>query len=97
MAEPRLWYLIAYDIRDHARWRKAYKLLRGFGERVQYSVFRVRLSSRQLEQLRWELERELAREDSLLIVGQCAGCVERIAVRNRPEDWTLDEPGWRIV
>ena len=74
-----------------------YKLLRSFGKRIQYSVFRAKLSARQLEHLRWELEKRMATEDALLIVGLCEGCVARVRVRNRPEDWKVEEPGWRIV
>jgi CRISPR-associated protein Cas2 len=96
MAEAKLWYLVAYDIRDAARWRKAYKLIRGFGTRLQYSVFRCRLSRRQMEQLRWELERRLSAEDSVLFVGLCDGCVARIIARNRPEVWEAEE-SFRIL
>lgn len=96
MAEAKLWYLVAYDIRDAARWRKGYKLVRGFGTRLQYSVFRCRLSRRQMEQLRWELERRLSEEDSVLFVGLCDGCVARIIARNRSEVWEAEE-SFRIL
>jgi CRISPR-associated protein Cas2 len=46
MAEPKHYYLICYDIRDPKRWRKAYKLLKGYGETLQYSIVRVRLNQR---------------------------------------------------
>ena len=97
MSELKLWYLVSYDVRDPKRWRKAYKLLRGFGTRLQYSVFRCHLSSRQFEQLRWELEKRLAAEDSLLFVGLCDPCVQRIAVKNRPESWEVDDEPFKIV
>jgi CRISPR-associated protein Cas2 len=48
-----------YDIRDPKRWRKAYKLLKGYGGTVQYSIFRCQLSQRDREKLRWELEKIL--------------------------------------
>lgn len=97
MGEAKLWYLVAYDIRDAARWRKAYKLIRGFGTRLQYSVFRCRLTARQLEELRWQLERRLDAEDSLLLVGLCDGCVERIVTKNRPESWVVEEEKFKIL
>ena len=62
MAEERLWYLICYDIRDPKRWRQCFKLLKGYGMAMQYSIFRCRLTRRQLERMRWELELELAPE-----------------------------------
>lgn len=49
-AEKR-WYLVSYDIRDQVRWRRAYKTLKGTGERIQYSLFRCRLSMTEMEAL----------------------------------------------
>lgn len=97
MAEARRWYLVTYDVRDPARWRKVYRVIRSFGERVQYSVFRCRLSERQVQHLRWELEKRMATEDSLLVVGLCAGCATRVAARNRPEDWGGEEVTFRVL
>ena len=39
MAQAKHWYLISYDIRDPKRWRRAYKLLQGYGESMQLSIF----------------------------------------------------------
>jgi CRISPR-associated protein Cas2 len=97
MSELKLWYLVSYDIRDPKRWRKGYKVLRGFGTRLQYSVFRCQLSVRQLEQLRWELEKVLDVEDSLLFVPLCAGCVARMVTRNRKDAWEVDDTPAKIV
>lgn len=88
MAENRHDYLICYDIRDPKRWRQAHKVLKGYGESLQYSIFRVRLTPRDREQLRLHLETILTQEDSLLIVGLCNRCVERAIACNRPEVWT---------
>ena len=38
MAAPQ-WNLIAYDVRDPKRLRKASKILEGYGERIQFIVF----------------------------------------------------------
>lgn len=97
MAESQNWYLIAYDIRDPKRWRKAYKLLQGYGESLQLSIFRCWLSQREREKLRWELEKILAAEDSLLLAGLCNRCVERTQTYNRPGTWPVEEEGYRIV
>ena len=96
MTEAKLWYLVAYDIRDPKRWKKAYQLLQGYGERVQLSVFRCWLSQRQREKLRWELEEILTPEDSLLVAGLCRRCVERLVQCNRPQTWLLDDNGHQI-
>ncbi len=91
MAESRNFYLICYDIRDPKRWRKAYKLLQGYGERLQYSIFRCLLTVRDREKIRWELEKILTKEDSLLIAGLCDRCVQRVMASNRSESWTIPE------
>lgn len=43
-------YLVAYDIADDRRWRAVFKLMHGYGEWMQLSVFQCRLTrSRQLD------------------------------------------------
>lgn len=85
MSDERSWWLVIYDVREPKRWRKVYRMLRGRGEHLQLSVFRCDLNRRQFERLRWELEKVLAAEDSILFAGLCASCVERVVARNRPE------------
>lgn len=87
MGQALLCYLVCYDIRDPKRWRKAYKILHGYGRPIQYSIFRCQLSVTDFEKLRWELERVLDEEDALLFIGICDGCVQRISARNRKEAW----------
>ncbi|HEY9628866.1 MAG TPA: CRISPR-associated endonuclease Cas2 [Coleofasciculaceae cyanobacterium] len=97
MAESKNWYLVCYDIRDPKRWRKAYKLLQGYGESIQLSIFRCRLNQRDREKLRWELEQILTAEDSLLLAGLCNRCVERLQLCNRPEVWASEGKNYRVV
>lgn len=96
MAESKNYYLICYDIRDSKRWRKVYKHLEGYGVRLQYSVFRVALTLREREKLRWELEKLLAAEDSLLLVGLCGRCVERVLKCNHPKAWPLSNTSHQV-
>jgi CRISPR-associated protein Cas2 len=48
-------FLVCYDVTDPKRLRKAYQLMKGFGDPLQYSVFRCELSPRQLQALREKL------------------------------------------
>ena len=97
MGEVQNCYLICYDIRDPKRWRKAYKLLKGYGDRIQYSVFRSWLSMRSREKLRWELEKILTPEDTLLLIRLSHQCVAGIPAYNRAGAWSGQEDSYRIV
>lgn len=97
MGEPRRWYLIAYDIHDPKRWRKVYDLIRGYGERLQLSVFRCMLDDRQREKLRWEVRQQMAAEDSLLLLGLCNNCVDRVQAINPKEQWPEDPAPFKIL
>ena len=97
MAEERFWYLICYDIREPKRWRRVYKLLKGYGKSLQYSIFQCRMSRRQLERMRWELEKELAAEDSFMIAGLCTACHSKVVARNTRTDWLEEQPRFQIV
>ncbi len=37
-------YIVAYDITDPKRWRRVFRLMKGYGEWLQLSVFQCRLS-----------------------------------------------------
>ncbi|AFZ48711.1 CRISPR-associated protein, Cas2 family [Cyanobacterium stanieri PCC 7202] len=97
MAEAKNWYLVCYDIRCQKRWRKAYKLLEGYGERVQYSMFRCWLSQRMREKLRWQLEKVLSKDDDLILIRLSHQCVRDIPKYNRPNTWLLDENKFKIL
>ncbi len=66
--EPHV-YLVAYDIADPKRLRKVYKLMRGFGDHMQYSVFCCVLSPMQRERMADLLHQTIHHaEDQVLIV-----------------------------
>lgn len=44
-------YLVTYDVCDDKRLRRVHKLLKGYGEWVQLSVFQCRLSRRRVAEL----------------------------------------------
>ena len=95
--EQKTWYVFSYDITEPKRWRKVYKKLHGYGWHLQYSIFRCRLTVRDMEKLRWELESLLTNEDRLLIIPLCNGCEKRIHTCNRPESWTQQPKPYEIA
>ncbi len=44
-------YLVVYDISEPKRWRRVFKLMQGYGEWVQLSVFQCRLGRRRHAEL----------------------------------------------
>lgn len=47
MAAQQHLYIVTYDICDTKRWRKVFRLMKGYGEWLQLSVFQCRLSRKQ--------------------------------------------------
>jgi CRISPR-associated protein Cas2 len=72
------WWLVCYDVREPGRLRRTARHMEGYGERVQYSVFRCWLTARQMEQLRWELTEILESEDDILMIPICGPCATGI-------------------
>jgi CRISPR-associated protein Cas2 len=68
MADERL-FIVTYDITDQRRWRRVFKMLHGYGEWLQLSVFQCRLSRRRRADLETRL-RELIKngEDHVLLI-----------------------------
>ncbi len=85
------WYVISYDISDPKRWKKVHKRLKGYGRRLQFSIFRCRLTKIEVEKLRWELEKDLSTDDKLLILSVCERCENKTVSLNRPESWTQED------
>ena len=72
-------YIIAYDIPDNKRRTKVHKILSGFGDWTQYSLFECFLDGRELVKLRARLDSVLEpSEDSVRLYPLCAGCKERV-------------------
>ena len=97
MDSSRHWYLVCYDIHESRRLQRVARHLKGYGQRVQYSIFRCRLNVRQLERLKWELTALVAVEDDIIYIGLCDNCVSRITDYNLSEDWPVDSPTHQIV
>jgi CRISPR-associated protein Cas2 len=85
------WWLVCYDVRDAQRLRKCAKHMEGYGERVQYSIFRCWMSKLELERLRWELTELLESDDEVMLIPLCGSCVSGIVGihgSDRPPNWT---------
>ena len=97
MSAEKRWRLVCYDVRDPKRYRELYKIIRGVGQRIQYSVFRCRLDDREVERLRWKLAKVLDVADQLLVVDLCPSCASRVISRNHVEGWTDKPASFTIV
>ncbi len=95
----RNWHLITYDVRDAKRLRKVAKKLEGYGTRIQFSVFRVRVDNQTLEKLHWELNHIMENEDDLLVIPLCNGCACKVAEHSTGDqsDWAGNPPSYRVI
>ena len=62
-------FVVTYDISDPKRLRKVFKLMLGWGDHLQLSVFQCELNHRELVELRVQLDRVIKpSEDQVLFV-----------------------------
>jgi CRISPR-associated protein Cas2 len=76
----RTLYVVTYDIRDDKRLRRVFKLMRGYGDHTQYSVFRCELSDRERVELMGRLAEimKLTEDQALFFpLGPAGGTNER--------------------
>ena len=71
-----MFYVIAFDIHDNKRRRKAVKLLLSYGIRIQYYVFEMILENRDVEKLQIGLKKILTDDDSFRIYGFNMNCTK---------------------
>lgn len=72
-------YAVAYDIPDDRRRSKVHKILSGFGQWTQYSLFECFLTSKEWVLLRAKLDRVLEpAEDSVRFYPLCEGCLHKV-------------------
>jgi CRISPR-associated protein Cas2 len=88
MNPEQLW-VVAYDSPNTKRRRKLAKLLEGYGERLQLSVFECRLQPHQLQRLRQGLARIATADDSIRLWGmpQRAQAAEQLGRPVEPTLW----------
>jgi CRISPR-associated protein Cas2 len=82
MSDDRL-IIVTYDISDQRRWRRVFKVMHGYGEWLQLSVFQCRLSPRRRAELETRL-RELVKagEDHVLLIDVGPADRTRLAVQS---------------
>ena len=62
-------YVVTYDISDPKRWRRIFRLMNGYGEWIQLSVFQCRLTRAQHAELIAMLDQIIHhREDHVIIL-----------------------------
>jgi CRISPR-associated protein Cas2 len=71
-------YVVAYDISNDRRRTRVHKLLCGYGDWTQYSLFECWLTRQQLVELRVKLKKVLQTGDSLRFYPLCKACVVRV-------------------
>jgi CRISPR-associated protein Cas2 len=74
-------YLVCYDITDEKRLRNVFKVMRNFGDHLQYSVFECQLTPTDLVRCRAELSKIIHHEqDQVLFVdlGPAEGRGDRV-------------------
>lgn len=73
-------YIVTYDIGDPKRWRRVFKLMHGYGDWLQLSVFQCRLSRRRHAELIATLD-EIILDDHDHVLMLDLGLAEKVEPR----------------
>lgn len=79
MAETRYLYLFMYDIQDDTTRSRVHGVLRRWGEPLQYSIFQVHCTTRELARIQFELSRHLQDGYRLTTIRLCRSCAARVS------------------
>ena len=86
-------YIVAYDIADQRRWRRVFKLMKGYGEWVQLSVFQCRLTLKQHADLIALLDGIIKHDEDhivLLDLGVADNVIPRVVSLGKAEFVTIE-------
>jgi CRISPR-associated protein Cas2 len=61
-------YVVAYDIASPRRWRRVFRIMEGYGEWLQLSVFQCRLSRRRQIELKQALDEVINHAEDHVII-----------------------------
>ena len=79
-------YVVAYDIPDDKRRTRIHKILKGFGQWTEFSLFECFLTRKELLQMRAKLDKYLdPRKDKVRIYLICDACLPKIETIGIPE------------
>ena len=79
-------YVVAYDIPDDKRRTKVHKILKGFGQWTEFSLFECFLTKKELLQMRAKLDKHLdPQDDRVRIYTICDTCLTKIETVGIPE------------
>lgn len=73
-------YIVTYDIGDARRWRAVFRLMHGYGEWMQLSVFQCRLSPRRHAEMVATLDQLIHHADDHVLVVDL-GAAEKVEPR----------------
>jgi CRISPR-associated protein Cas2 len=88
-------YVVAYDIAAPQRWRRVFRIMQGYGEWLQLSVFQCRLTRRRHAELRLALDEVINHaEDHVIILdlGPAATIRPRVESLGKPFSVVSREP-----
>ena len=91
-------YIVAYDISSPRRWRRVFRIMEGYGEWVQLSVFQCRLSRRRRIEFKLALEETINHaEDHVIILDLGPAEMLRPRVESLGKSFSVVERGPVIV
>lgn len=73
-----MFVMVSYDIKDDIIRRKVQKIMEGFGEKVQYSVFECLLTDSQYKLMKDKLQSVISSSDSVRFYLLCDSCYKKI-------------------
>ncbi len=80
-----MFYIVAYDIPSDKRRTKVHKILSGFGQWTQFSLFELFLSDKELVMLQNRLESVVDdKHDSLRFYPLCEACLKNVETVGSP-------------
>lgn len=73
-------YIVTYDISDDKRWRRVFRLMKGYGEWIQLSVFQCRMSQKRHSELIGLLDGIIHHRDDHIVILD-VGIADNVAPR----------------